>query len=160
MLADRARVLVLLLLASITTLVVVGGVVIVGHSNEHVDSEIAGLSREIHGVLSVERARPNSVDTLFVVMRDEVEWTGVVEESDWSKVCQITWDGPIRTWTTMRKVRVPSLDNRMIESIEPVGTEHNAIYVHLRVIVPGDVDAALAWIRSRPEVESAALRIE
>jgi hypothetical protein len=105
MLADRARVLVLLLLASITTLVVVGGVVIVGHSNEHVDSEIAGLSREIHGVLSVERARPNSVDTLFVVMRDEVEWTGVVEESDWSKVCQITWDGPIRTAMWMQRSR-------------------------------------------------------
>jgi hypothetical protein len=103
---------------------------------------------------------PRSKDTLFVVLRDEPEWTGIDEESDWSKSYHMVWDGPIRTWTTMRTVRVPSLDHRMIESIEPVGTEHHAVYVHVRVVVPGDLEAALEWVRARPEVESASVRLE
>lgn len=111
--------------------------------------------------ISCSRHRPPlGEDTLFVVLRDEPEWTGVEEESDWARSYHMVWDGPIRTWTTMRKVRVPGLDHRMIESIEPVGTEHHAVFVRVRVVVPGDLEAALEWVRARPEVESASVRLE
>ncbi len=101
-------------------------------------------------------------DTLIVHLHDVPEWTGIEDESDWAKSYRIVWDGPIRTWTTMRDIRVPSLNHRMIESIEP-GRERcglpsknsRVIVVKVRVVVPGDLEAALEWVRSNPAVEQA-----
>lgn len=109
------------------------------------------------------RVTPRSSDTLFVVLHEAPEWTGVDEESDWAKSYRMVWDGPIQTWTTMRKVRVPSLDHRMIESIEPatsIFSPGHAVFVRVRVVAPGDLEAALAWVRARPDVERASVRID
>ncbi len=105
-----------------------------------------------------DAAQVPSRDRLFVILREEPEWTGADEESDWSKSSRMVWDGPIQTWTTMRQVRVPSLNHRMIDSIEPVQPHTPEIFVMVRVVVPGDLEAALEWVRANPEVRYADVR--
>lgn len=101
-----------------------------------------------------------SPDTLVVELRSAPEWTGVVVESDWAKSYRMAWNGPIRSWTTMRNIRVPSLDHRMIESIEPVDPQvENRIRVRVRVVVPGDLEAARDWVASNPAVNVAAVEM-
>lgn len=95
-------------------------------------------------------------DTLHVVLHEVPEVTGQTIESDWAKSFRMVWDGPIQTWTTMRMVRVPALDHRMIDSIEPSSeTDVRVLRVRVRVVVPGDLEAALAWIRANPAVRTA-----
>ncbi|MFN0248518.1 MAG: hypothetical protein ACKV2T_16620 [Kofleriaceae bacterium] len=106
----------------------------------------------------------HSTDTLQVVLREAPEWTGVDIESDWAKTFRMVWDGPITSWTTMRQVRVPALDHRMIESIEPMvflgeTADARTIRVKVRVVVPGDLEAALAWVAANPAVESARVEV-
>jgi hypothetical protein len=102
-----------------------------------------------------------SKDSLTVVLHEAPEWTGVDVESDWAKSFRMVWDGPITSWTTMRQVRVPGLDHRMIESIEPIEATRDAraIRVKVRVVVPGDLEAALAWVAANPAVESARVEV-
>ena len=101
-----------------------------------------------------------SPDTLVVELRSAPEWTGVVEESDWAKSYHMAWNGPIRSWTTMRNIRVPSLDHRMIESIELADPRvENRIRVRVRVVVSGDLEAARDWVASNPAVNAAAVEM-
>jgi hypothetical protein len=102
-----------------------------------------------------------STDTLRVVLHEAPAWTGVDIESEWAKSFRMVWDGPITSWTTMRQVRVPGLDHRMIESIEPIAATREArtIRVKVRVVVPGDLEAALAWVAANPAVESARVEV-
>jgi hypothetical protein len=126
---------------------------------------------QVHEPVRAERHRdrcgaveaPRSDDTLVVYLHEPAEWTGVEVESDWAKTFRMVWDGPIRSWTTMRLVRVPSLDHRMIESIAPWSIGHGnevlRLRVKVRVVVPGDLDAALEWARVNPAVASAEVSI-
>jgi hypothetical protein len=108
-----------------------------------------------------------STDTLRVVLHEAPAWTGVDIESDWAKSFRMVWDGPITSWTTMRQVRVPGLDHRMLDSIEPIvmsgdtpgARDTRTIRVKVRVVVPGDLEAALAWVAANPAVESARVEV-
>ncbi len=165
MLADRIRAFGIVGIVGASILGLAGAAVVTRFTASEVTRPTPMLSTET--TRSVQRdedersqAAAPSPDTLVVELRAAPEWTGVVVESDWAKSYRMAWNGPIRSWTTMRNIRVPSLDHRMIESIEPADPQvENRIRVRVRVVVPGDLEAARDWVASNPAVNVAAVEM-
>lgn len=98
---------------------------------------------------------------IVATLRFSPERTTKVIDSDWHRRYRGEGEGPIETWTRMRNVNVPSLNDRLFEEVRPfllVGDGFDlsrAVLIEVRAVVPGDAEAALERVRANPDVDHA-----